>query len=412
MAMDDRARLVALAADQLARNRQRGVCAANGLTYTFVCPSRSHYPFQWFWDSCFHAIALTHIDLRAAEQELRCLLHGQREDGFMPHMLFWDQQSHQAMAGAYNLPKLAGWTSDIIQTPLLATALRRVFEAGGSRPFLEETLPAAVRYYDWLAANRDPDGDGLISILQPDESGLDASPKYDRALGLQEPTEAGLRAAMDRLFARYEPLRGDDAALLALGAFNVEDVLVNSVYADAMRDLAALLREAGETTAAERFSAAAGRTVEALLTKCWDVEAGVFWDLAGAEEEPQRVLTVSSLMPLLLHDLPGAVTARLVSHLTDAREFWSPFPVRSVSAREPAYDPGPGIVWRGPTWLNTNWFLVRALRRHGCATEADAIAAAGRELVLRHGFREYYHPETGAPGGAEGFGWSTLVVDM
>jgi len=32
--------------------------------------------------------------------------------------------------------------------------------------------------------------------------------------------------------------------------------------------------------------------------------------------------------------------------------------------------------------------------------------------LRRHGFREYYHPETGAPGGAAGFGWSTLVIDM
>jgi hypothetical protein len=29
----------------------------------------------------------------------------------------------------------------------------------------------------WLVASRDPAGAGLIAILQPDESGLDASPK-------------------------------------------------------------------------------------------------------------------------------------------------------------------------------------------------------------------------------------------
>ncbi|HLZ72253.1 MAG TPA: trehalase family glycosidase [Dehalococcoidia bacterium] len=410
--MDERSGLLALAERQLAANRQRGVGAASGLPYDFVCPSRSHYPFQWFWDSCFHAIALTHIDVRLAEQELRCLLQGQRADGFMPHMLFWDQASYRAMAESYNLPKLGGWTSDITQTPMLAAALRRVYEAGRSRTFLEQTLPAAVRCYDWLRRNRDPDGDGLLSILQPDESGLDASPKYDRVLGLTEPTEAGLRAAMQGLFDRYAPLRSDNAAMLALDAFNVEDVLVNTVYADNLRDLAALLREAGDAVAAHRYEDEAARTLAALLSKCWDEGAGAFWDLAGAAEEPQRVLTITSLFPLLLGDLPAEIAAKLVKHVTDEGKFWARVPVRSVAAREPSYDPGEGIIWRGPVWLNTNWFLIRGLRRHGYDAEAETIAAASRELVLRHGFREYYNPETGAPGGAVGFGWSTLVIDM
>jgi hypothetical protein len=33
-------------------------------------------------------------------------------------------------------------------------------------------------------------------------------------------------------------------------------------------------------------------------------------------------------------------------------------------------------------------------------------------LVLCHRFREYYNPETGAPCGTEGFGWSILAIDM
>ena len=35
-----------------------------------------------------------------------------------------------------------------------------------------------------------------------------------------------------------------------------------------------------------------------------------------------------------------------------------------------------------------------------------------RELVDKHGFREFYNPYTGEPYGAPGFGWSTLVIDM
>ena len=28
------------------------------------------YPFQWFWDSCFHAVALSHFDAERARSEV------------------------------------------------------------------------------------------------------------------------------------------------------------------------------------------------------------------------------------------------------------------------------------------------------------------------------------------------------
>ena len=69
-------------------------------------------------------------------------------------------------------------------------------------------------------------------------------------------------------------------------------------------------------------------------------------------------------------------------------------------------------IWRGTTWINTNWFLVRGLRQHGFTDLADGIRARSVELVNAHGFRESYNPLSGEPLGATEFGWSTLVVDM
>ena len=39
-----------------------------------------------------------------------------------------------------------------------------------------------IEYYDWWARYRQPDYDGLVVIIHPWESGLDASPAYDEAL--------------------------------------------------------------------------------------------------------------------------------------------------------------------------------------------------------------------------------------
>ena len=43
--------------------------------------------------------------------------------------------------------------------------------------------PGSRRQVEWLAANRDLEGDGLLWIIQPDESGLDASPKFEPVWG-------------------------------------------------------------------------------------------------------------------------------------------------------------------------------------------------------------------------------------
>ncbi len=40
-----------------------------------------------------------------------------------------------------------------------------------------------MAHHRWLAQHRDLDGDGLIWIVQPDESGLDASPQFDPVWG-------------------------------------------------------------------------------------------------------------------------------------------------------------------------------------------------------------------------------------
>jgi glycogen debranching enzyme len=399
----------------LDRNRRRGTSAWQGRRYDFVCPSPSHYPFQWLWDSCFHAIALCHVDPGRAQQELRGVLAAAQPDGFIPHMTLWERDAHEAELAGYNV-RFGGpyWTATT-QPPVLATAVERVFRATGDRAFLVEVLPATRTFYAWLARERDPDGDGLIAILQPDESGLDASPKYDPLLQMPTLDPAGLRQAMRRLFAAYEPLVSDRARL-ALGMFDVEDVMVNSIYAQGLAALGRLLAETGSgaSDAGPHLDRAAA-VARALVARCWDPAAGAFWDLAGPEHRPLRVLTVTSLFPLILPDLPGEIAATLVErHLLNPTEFWLPWPLPSVAACEPSFDPtfATGIIWRGPTWINTNWFLIDGLRSHGYVDVAAELAERTLAMVARSGFFEHFDPYTAAGGGATSFGWTTLVLDV
>src|SRR5205823_3472226 len=159
---DKAERIKTAAAGVLERNRRTGHAAWNGKDYAYVVPSAGSYPFQWFWDSCFHAIALTHVNVDWARQELVTLLAGATPSGFIPHQILWEKDRYPEAAARQSEKFGERYTSSSIQPPVLGTALERVFHATGDRAFFDRSLGPTVAFYRWLAHVRDPDGDGLI----------------------------------------------------------------------------------------------------------------------------------------------------------------------------------------------------------------------------------------------------------
>ena len=410
-------RVAAEARRVLTGNRQAGTSDWDGMKYDFVCPSPTHYPFQWFWDSAFHAIALLHVDPELSKQELRCLMQGAQPDGFIAHMLLWEREAHAHwLKEEYSIRLGHPYFTATIQPPVVARAVERIFDATGDKDFVREMLPPMVRFFDWLARVRDPDNDGLVALIQPDESGLDASPKYDKAMGIPYDPPADtlptLQRSMQRLFDAYQDVPPEKQPLLDVFLF--EDVMMNSIYADGLRVLATLSRAVGAPDA-DRFERASKRTLDALMQKCWDPKAGLFWDLSGAAEEQAKLPTFTSLFPLILPDLDAGVAKRVVNdHLLNEREFWLPYPLPSVAANDPAFDPTwqTKTTWRGPTWANVNWYLYWGLRTHGFDDVASELARRTIAMQARGGIREFYDPFTAEGYGATDFGWSTLSLDL
>jgi len=387
------------------------------MRYDFVCPSPTHYPFQWFWDSAFHAIALLQVDPELSKQELRSLMQGAQPEGFIAHMLLWDSSKNPEWLTPEACIRLDHpFYTGTIQPPVVARSLERIYDATGDASFVREILPPVLRFMRWLERVRDSDHDGLIEIIQPDESGLDASPKYDEAMGVpsQPPTETlpEWRRSMHRLFDAYANQTHEEQA--RLDVFLFEDVMMNVIYADGLRALARLVRAVG-MPGADELDRGYRRTLDALVAKCWDARSGAFWDLSGRREEQVKVLTFTSLFPLVLPDLDAGIAKRLVEeHLLNEREFWLPYPIPSIAATEPSFDPTwlTKTTWRGPTWVNVNWYLYWGLRQHGFADVARELARRTVEMQSIGGIREFYNPYTAAGYGATSFGWSTLVLDL
>ena len=244
----------------LAGNWRQG-SLADGTPYGFTCPSPPRYRHQWYWDSCFHAIVWRHFQPARAREELRTLMRGGRLDGFIPHTIFWHDGAGWRRAPFYATHSLRGDRGTAhIQTPLLALAWELVAARSPDEPgFATEALDALRLHYDWLGRHRDPDGDGLISIIHPDESGLDDSPKYDAVFGWMSHYLPGYFWLVER----SRRLRYDSRAIIARYDEHVEDVMVNVFYALSLRALARLtgddgLPRAGRCGPSRRWSSCAG----------------------------------------------------------------------------------------------------------------------------------------------------------
>jgi neutral trehalase len=127
-------------------------------------------------------------------------------------------------------------------------------------------------------------------------------------------------------------------------------------------------------------------------------------------------MTWDTLAPLALPDLPDAIAERLVALYRQRFEQWLPLP--AVAPDDPAYDPRErhlGLFrrhWRGPSWINAAWLVSLGLRRLGLEREAAQLARRAVATVAGEGLREYYDPSTGRGMGAQGFGWSSLVLEI
>jgi glycogen debranching enzyme len=390
----------------LRANWREGV-HGDGTPYAYTCPATPRYRHQWHWDSCFHAIAWCRYDVARAREELRTVLRGGRSDGFIPHTVFWHNHPRWRRAPFYATQRVRGNRhTTTIGPPLLPFAWERVAACSHDEPgFAAEALHALEAHLDWLDRERDVDGDGLITILLPDESGIDDSPKYDPVYG----PYAHYKPGYFRLVARYGRLGWSAHAVARAGHdMHVEDVWVNVAYALSLRAMARLAGDDGYARRAQRVESA-------LLERCLDAGTGLFFDLAGRGERPLHVSTWSALSPLLLESLPEDVRRRLVDeHLLHPGRYGAAVGVPSVAMDEPSFKPGFDVwrTWRGPSWMNVSWLMISPLRDLGYADDAARIARGMADAARRGGLREYYDPRTGQGLAARGFAMSALVADL
>ena len=404
-------------------NVKDGYSALLGQNYCYIAPALKTYPFQWFWDTCFHVIILARLgEHDLAKRNLRSLFAMQEENGFVGHMIFWHQLLPKRLTDVIQarptLQALRPHMSALVQPPFAAQALHTLYESCRDRVYLGEMYARVRRHHEWLAKNRDFDGDGLLTIISPFESGMDWKASYDVPLGYTE------RTTPRRLYTSklYRKAVGVDLTNFLLsyrldkiqerGRFRVKDAGFNAIYAvdlHCMEKLAVLVGDDPNVFADRRR-----RMLQSMLALMYDERSAAFLDVHQPGSRKIPILTPTIFFPLAIEELDQSIAERILDrHFDDERKFAAPLPMPSVEMRDPAFFTGETpFIWRGPTWAPTNWFLYHALKKRGFSERAGRLRASLTELVAASGFREYYDPFSGEGHGARDFTWSGLVLDM
>ncbi len=363
----------------------------------YTVPNGRVYPWQWLWDSCFHAIVWAELgEPERAITELRSALADQDALGFVPHLRYG---TGDPAGGAVPHADLWGRprTSSITQPPMYGHAVAELVRRGVTAPAdVIDRAEAGVRF---LLDRRARTDHGLVALVHPWESGCDDSPRWDdwcppdwtaeRWFVVKGELLAGVERAPTTVAGAGAPL--------ANPAFGAGSVGFSALVAFNAAELAWVTGDRRLATTAVALAGAVDRR--------WDGELGTWVDDGPAATGSGRIRTADSLLPALL---PSDHAEAALAAALDATAYGGRFGPAGVHRDESTF--APSAYWRGSTWPQITYLLWCAARRHGLGAVADDLASRLVAGATTSGLAEHWNPDTGAALGAVPQSWTGLAL--
>lgn len=384
----------------------------------YTVPTHGLYPYQWNWDSAFVGLGFAEFDMARAWDEIETLMTGQWDNGMIPHILF-----HQPDDGYF--PGSDVWqgtgpipSSGITQPPVAMSFAVRLWRGDTTlgTDKLRAIWPQLAKWADWFLKWRTHEG--AVFVTHPWESGRDNAACWDEALKQIDPVGVGeytrrdtshVDASMrptkydyDRyiwLVQRGAAANWDDATLAANPTFRVLDPTMTFTLLRGLRDLVASGQELGFDTDA---LAAGIALVEQGTERLRNPDTGFFDSQDLVTGTWGGGLTNASFLCWFA----GLKEPGMLAHLTEVLEVCK-YGVPSLDPRDPRYDAK--RYWRGPSWGMMNMMIGEGLAEQGHADMAQTVRAMTRDLIIRHGFAEYFDAQTGTGAGGDAFSWTAAV---
>jgi len=374
----------------------------------YTCPNASVYPWQWLWDSCFHAVVWAELgDAERSLAEMSTVFAGQDPDtGFVPHVGYHGDPAH--LEAFWGRPGF----SSITQPPLYGWALCELALRGIVPP--RQLVAKASAGLEFLLEHRARTAEGLVTLVHPWESGADDSPRWDGLLG----------GPWDR--TRWREVKGEllgsvvrssSGAPLANSALGVASTAFNALIAHDAIALADLVDRAGlagraGVSGSARLRERALELIAALAGR-WTATAATWVDAGPTSGSSGGIRTLEGLLPLLVEQDPARRAAVAASLSDPGAHGGGRYGPTGVARSEPSF--APGSYWRGPTWPQLDFLLWTSLRSDADPAHralADDLAVAVAAGALGSGLAEYWDPDDGTGGGAAPQSWTALAWVM
>jgi neutral trehalase len=415
---------------------------------SYTQPAHGLYPHQWFWDSCFIAIGIRHLDVERAKTELLSLLKGQWHNGMFPNIIFRDEAKYRPTRDQWR-----SWinpyapndvkTSGITQPPVLAEAVVKIgakLDWPKRRQWYKLMYPSIKAFHEWLYNERDPHHEGLVLQIHPWETGLDNTPpwmeelhehlmplwirlieklKFDNLVGFFRTDTKTIpieqRSSMTESLAMYDTqlrLRRkayDINKILDHSLFTIEDLNYNCMLIRANTHLVDIAKSLNEELP-EKLIESMSKTRQA-LEELWDPYSSEYYSRDFVTHRLLKTPSIATLMPLYAGSVTKERAEVLVKHLENHQMFGTKYPIPSVPRSSNWFSSK--RYWQGPTWLNTNWLIIDGLKRYGYKDLADSLTKSTIDMVDKSGFYEYFDPLSGEPAGVANFSWTaSLTIDL
>ena len=345
----------------------------------------------WSWGhdgQVFHEslsmLAYAHLDAESAMESQRVFMEAQEADGYIPYRV-----------GPYVVRTFPVDGQKTTSAPFYSWVNWEIFEIAPDAGFLPQAYDSGQRFMEFLLANRDADGDGI----------------------LEWGGHAVLESVRDSLVPIWDLLAKDDPRAPSL----VEALDLNAMVVKEMRALGrmakALGRESDWDVRASELAALVNRTM-------WDDATGFYYNVdrdtnafvtpGGLDLRRQEII---GFLPMWAGIATKERAEVLVRSLTDEKKFWRRFGVPTLAADDPGYQP---LVtrccqWNGAVWLEWNYLVFRGLRDYGYDAEARdlgsrMVEAAATQLQRNHRFWESYSPDEVKLGSPRNYIWNSILA--
>jgi putative isomerase len=199
--------------------------------------------------------------------------------------------------------------------------------------------------------------------------------------------------------------------------------MFNCIYANNLEKMGKIAKILGKKRDEKLFNSTSKKVEHEIINNLWDKKSKMFYAKNTGGKLIQTI-SISNLSPLMLGSIKPNQVEKLLDLLTDKNKFATKFPIPSVPADNKNFDPHYQELrlWRGPTWINTNWMITEALfsqaKRFRKTKPILSKKLKDRAMLIsektiqlgKKGFWEFYDPNTGEGLRLDNFAWSTLAA--